>query len=96
MNIEEKHLINKFLGYPYNVKAYPEQLSWSSSWSWLMPVVEKIESLGAVDIIIGRYECIITADDGISYFKETKSKGRTKIEMVYDSVVQFIKWYNER
>lgn len=41
----DDEIINAFMGYPYNIKAYPDQIEYSKSWNWLIPVVEKIESL---------------------------------------------------
>ena len=67
-----------------------------SSWDWLMPVVEKVESLGfetsiyhlpqvlnTVKIISGRNDVI-----GVNR--------KTKIEATWLAVTEFIKWYNER
>ena len=63
-------------------------LQYHSSWDWLMPVVEKIESLKnsddyEIDIfgnccdIGGRFEAV----------------GETKIAAVYIAVIEFIKWH---
>lgn len=63
-----------------------------SSWDWLMPVVEKIEhNITPVEILdtqcrIGRTiynkeEILVSSDE-------------SKIESVWQAVVQFIQWYN--
>ena len=85
------------VGYLYNPQFEagfkPEELKYHSSWDWLMPVVEKIESLGycfrieSNDIFIMDNETsmeLIVADDNNS-----------KIDGVWWSCVEFIKWYNQ-
>lgn len=67
-------------------------------WDWLMPVVEKIESLA-----LGKYGTPVTVD--IRHERcniSTESDERwtnhknSKIEAVYASVVEFIEWYNKQ
>lgn len=66
-------------------------LEYHTSWEWLMPVVEKIESYDMnvkihtsyTSIHFKRKQCIVDVD------------GRIKIENTYSAVVQFIEWYNE-
>lgn len=68
----------------------PEDMRFHSSWDWLMPVVEKIESLSEVNykIEISHYTYIDTLPT-IIYRKGTK------IENTYNAVVDFILWYNQ-
>lgn len=77
-----------------------ECLKFSSSWDWLMPVVEKIESLTSHDYFSVEFSLIgnecefgihIDAEHyrGIAY-----ENHETKIDSVYKAVVQFIKWHN--
>ena len=76
------------------------QLDFHSDWSWLMQVVEKIESLTDINSngcfvlleSIG-FNAKFIFDDGTRILKD--SKGETKIEAVYNACVEFIKWYNE-
>lgn len=67
-------------------------LKYHENWAWLMPVVEKIESLNICSVVIdNRIGCQITHYDGefdILY-------GAKKIEAVYSAVITFIKWYND-
>ena len=79
----------------YSVK----KLKFHSSWDWLMPVVEKIESLvfpndeyynfnilgGCCTYIISSHGHELVCSD----------RGKSKLECVYKAVVEFIKWYNE-
>jgi hypothetical protein len=66
-----------------------------SSWDWLMPVVEKINTTHAVNI--GRISCqishILDQENPISAIV---CGDTSKLhETVYTAVVEFIKWYNE-
>ncbi|HZW70277.1 MAG TPA: hypothetical protein VFF57_05350 [Hanamia sp.] len=80
--------------------------SYYSSWDWLMPVVEKIESFHL-------YFYIETHGSWIEYMgvedpelpwlnafwnqeiNNDTNEGRTKLECTWLTCVQFIKWYNE-
>lgn len=68
-------------------------LKYHSSWDWLMPVVEKINSGNEYDVIIYRTTCHI--NDKIELLIETTSKGKL-IECVWQAVVEFIKYYNSQ
>jgi len=70
---------------------------YNESWDWLMPVVEKIESLGYALKII-QNNCFIygsTMGDHTEYFKNV-GYGESKLESTWLTVVEFIKWYNEQ
>jgi hypothetical protein len=79
----------------YNNEPYflLEDLPFNKNWDWLMPVVEKIESLGYTFKITGN---IVTINhpffEDIGYRKTDLSK----IEAVYLGVLMFIKWYNNQ
>lgn len=76
-----------------------------NSWDWLMPVVEKIESLNleingvltSFDVTISYQYCQIIDEEGLGICGiNTHSKdNKSKIEAVYKAVIEFIKWYNE-
>lgn len=86
----------------------PEEMLFNSDWNWLMEVVEKIESLKSpydgfswsvepFSVLINRNNVYIQVDAGKSddiSFPDMHCK--TKIEMVYNTCVEFIKWYNEQ
>jgi ribosomal protein S18 acetylase RimI-like enzyme len=86
----------------YWQKDYPEKqdvlcaeghgMHYHDSWSWLMPVVEKIESLG-FNFWIGKYASSVTKEG--SGDPSFTVKGNSKLKVVYDAVTEFIKWYNE-
>ena len=66
-----------------------EQLLFHISWDWLMPVVEKIESLGYVFTIQGgkaEYGEMMSAS--ICFIVEDK------LSSTYKAVIEFIKTYN--
>lgn len=77
---------------------------YSSDWNLLMPVVEKIESLGHQIVIVGgdsvwgNYCNIMTNISLVEASLENPSKfvgkSDSKHESVFSAVVQFIKWLN--
>jgi len=71
------------------------EAKFDSSWDWLMPVVEKIESLGyGVTIGMGTY-VVIQDDVTDTGLKITKMTDNNKLFCTYEAVVEFINWYNE-
>lgn len=81
----------------------PEMMKYHSDWNWLMEVVEKIESLKnnesyiLYDVVIFPDAVLIENREGEEIILINKSKGTftTKIEAVYNAVVEFITWYNQ-
>lgn len=76
---------------PNGIATKPEDMKFHSSWDWLMPVVEKIESLGNYGFTIYRNSTNI---NGLP-IELANTRGNTKIEAVYNACVEFILWYNE-
>jgi hypothetical protein len=75
---------------------YYDGLKYDTSWDWLMPVVEKIEQEGfCFSIQTSNIACMKPFDihsiSSYDVFKKDK-----KIEVVYDVVVEFIKWHNSQ
>jgi hypothetical protein len=66
------------------------------SWDWLMPVVEKIESLGFYVRIHGK-STLIFKKDGYNIINRPYGYGKekSKIDHTYKAVIEFIKWYNK-
>ena len=64
------------------------QPQWNSRWDWLMPVVEKIESLSNLPKVIHYSRQSKTIFD----FKLTEAK----LEKTYQAIIEFIKWCNEQ
>jgi hypothetical protein len=72
----------------------PEEMEFDTSWDWLMPVVEKIESLG-FDVFINTCVCRIT-DVGQDVLEDIETFDyENKKRATYQAVVQFIIWYNQ-
>ena len=84
-----------------------DELQFHKSWDWLMPVVEKIESIeddslpyisfskNNFSVTIRNSSCqIISGDYGDTDWFDRFSEG-SKIKSVYKAVVEFIKWYNK-
>ena len=79
-----------------------DALKYHEDWNWLMVVVEKIESLEIFDRM-GRFNINTkNFDENYTSFITDKDEdfiqceGDTKIEAVYNAVVEFIKWYNNK
>ena len=72
-----------------------EQAQYDTSWDWLMPVVEKIESLG-YELMIAESRCKINhnTDYSIEEVINIDIIG-SKREATYQAVVEFIKEYND-
>jgi len=73
---------------------FGEELYFHVSWDWLMPVVEKIESLG-YELVIVESRCYVkhNTDHSIEELFHIEKIG-SKIECTYNAVVEFIKEYN--
>lgn len=92
---------------PHNLYCHFEDLEFNHSWDWLMPVVEKIENLGfwtkiqAHTSFDNLYKsCDIKKQkprsDGDYLYNYEGDWIESKIEAVYNAVVEFIKFYNEK
>lgn len=80
----ERELISRFMG---------EECPSEIDFNWLMPVVEKIESLGYDVAIFKDHTEIFTNYDGQLF--SSGDEHESKISTVYNVVLQFIKYYNE-
>lgn len=75
-------------------------LKFHTSWDWLIPIVEKIESIifdenNSFNVTIGSsIYCVIQDSNGECY-DMTYDGEESKLAVVYKAVVEFIKWYNE-
>ncbi len=101
-SISDNELIAKFIGWEVSksgkkfknylpphgyVKVHPDHMKFHTSWDWLMPVIDHIEELGGVVTIKGD-ACIIELGKK-SFCVETG----IKIQSLYETIVNFIKWY---
>lgn len=74
-----------------SVPTKPEYFKYHSSWDWLMPVVEKIESIAPSRVVIDCREVRIVKPKG----SDVKVHSDSKILSVWQACIQFIQWYNE-
>lgn len=80
-----------------------DNLCYHQSWRLLMPVVEKIESMGYETHIVKlkdskRWVCDIVIGTNVHGNPHTASSlnPNSKIESVWNAVVDFLKWYNKQ
>lgn len=70
-------------------------------WELLMPVVERIERMGYMTVIgggsaWGYYMNIIYNGEDKNGDTKAVGRGKTKIESVYNAVIEFIEYYNQQ
>ena len=88
---------NREDGFIHDPQAYlVEELQYHTSWDWLMPVVEEIESMG-YEVIIAESRCKIkhNTDHSIDELLNVDIIG-TKQAATYQAVLEFIKQLKER
>lgn len=73
----------------------PEGMEYHSSWDWLMPVVEKIDTdfCSDYEVIIFSSSCHIQSCIG---GKQSFMGAGKKIDAVYQAIIEFINWYNSQ
>lgn len=67
---------------------FENEMLFDTDWNWLMEVVGKIENLG-YDVTINYNICTITNGEN-----EFQNEVGQKIYATYQTVIEFIKWYN--
>lgn len=77
---------------------HPKQMKFHTHWSWIMPVVEKIETLKGKDnwryeVHIDSQECYVSIES--NHVTDVYYREETKIESVYNTIIEFIKYYNK-
>lgn len=70
------------------------------SWDWLMPVVEKIESIifnedNSFNVTIGSTNYCVIQDSHGEVYDSTEDSKESKLLTTYSAVVEFTEWYNE-
>lgn len=68
-----------------------EDLLYHKYWGWLMPVVERIEAGSQRDVLI--YDKVCRIEDP-ALGKKFMGAGETKIQAVYEAVVEYIQYFN--
>lgn len=70
-------------------------LKYHSSWDWLMPVVEKIESLGRFSFEIDLNSAHVYEMDFDKSELTIEAHENSKIASTWLAVVEFINWFNQ-
>lgn len=73
-----------------------DEPKYDESWDWLMPVVEKIESLNYTTSIYHLPRTLNTVKIFSAGADVVGVNGETKMQSLYKAVVEFIKWYNDQ
>ena len=111
--VEGNKLIADFMNYPkegegstyyYAMKHCYENnnMKYHTSWGWLMPVVEMIESIGQSYVEFGKKHCRIQPilynpkKDCMEWQILHETQCATKIEAVYTAITSFLTWYNQQ
>lgn len=74
-----------------NISKYSK---YHSDWNWLMKVVEKIEVLGYNFQITSKDATVLQNHAAIYQSLIYRIDGTTKIQATYQTILEFIKWYN--
>jgi hypothetical protein len=92
--LDDKDL-NSYRKYNGSIFKYSllSNFKYHTDWNWLMPVVERIELDMGFDVYIHYNNCTIT--DGENAF-ENEAEPNQKIYATYQSVIEFINWYNNK
>lgn len=75
-------------------KSMDKYVKYHSDWNWLHNVVDKIESLGYEFQITSGCATVLQNISAIYQTKIYKVHGPNKQEAVYNTCIEFIKWYN--
>lgn len=76
-----------------------ESMDYHDMWDWLMPVVEKIESLGFQVYMVWYphtqvWQCTIYDKDQLRCLTQNGGVHADKMKITWKSVIEFIQWYN--
>lgn len=82
----------------YNINDVFDGLKYNRSWDWLMPVVDKIESL-SFNVVIENHVSLKKKPQCYIYNPAETFEGKPierdkKIDAVYEAVLEFIDWHN--
>ena len=99
--IGESHVYDKYSDLVAKDELYEYVTCFHDNWSALMPVIEKIEQLGYhTRICYDGFGSWMQIHYGLSVSDASETKALNqhgaKIENTFNSVVEFIKWYNKQ
>jgi hypothetical protein len=93
--IDDKFNIHGKLFHPKGSDYANSYLKFDSDWNWLMEVVDKIESMDFVLNIRQGHVSIVNNSGKTPFYTGSDIVEESKIESVYNTCVEFIKWYNK-
>jgi len=100
---ENGYPIGKLNNQRYSTAYMIENWAYHKSWDWLMPVVDKIETLfdGSINVKMDCIDCVIsTGSQYAMAFPEKdfhiESREDNRFKALYNGIVKFIDAYNER
>lgn len=78
-----------------------KDLQYNTSWDWLMPVIEKINTIaldehGEMNVMFAAHECLIGEEYNNPKVEVKRDFKKPLIEMLWLAVVEFIKWKNNQ
>lgn len=81
-------------------RIYEMEFKYNTSWDWLMPVIEKIETLetneGYIDFDIYSNAVIVeTPETKIALYNLSEETFTTKLESTYKAVIDAINWIKQ-
>lgn len=79
----------------------PNEMLFHYSWDWLMPVVDKIESIifnkdNSFNVTIGSTNFCVIQDSNGEVYESIEDYRESKLLTTYVAITEFIKWYNEQ
>lgn len=90
-----EYITNNFNNLSYLCRKHEMLAGYKYDWKWLMPVVEKIESMGFKFQICRKRVEIADDTDKQRMWLVIKSE-KHKMDAIYRAVIKFIEWYNKR
>ncbi len=103
MDAETKAEGNKLIAEFMETKVKPDgyfikDYLYHSSWDWLMPVIDKIESVNGCSYkVMLQYAFAAITDTSLHGDPYViRATGMTRIGTAYNLVIKFIKWYNQQ
>ena len=95
--MEDNKLIAEFMG--YDDTGHLCQWEYHTSWDWLMPVVDKIESFEdenrCAKYNVNMLQCWVEIINNDTSEEIVEAEGINKLQATYKAVVEFIKHINQ-
>lgn len=80
----------------YHLSSTNDGLQFHRLWEWIMPVVEKINSIGEWAVVIHPTQCFITDNDKDIKFNSYQELSGSLLLAVRETVIKFIEWHSQQ